>query len=465
MNRLRVFLIALAVSIASPALAGTIVPKHEIIKTKNGAEIYYFPSEKIPLFQVELVFDGGSAVDPEQRSGLAALSMVMARRGILGMDENSISRKTDDLAAGIEFSAQDEDVSASAYGLNEHAPEVIDLMFRQLTGPTFPEAPFKRIKENHLDSLSQLSDSASALASHVFGTIIYNKTPYARPSTGLKADLERLTLKDAREYYPNLVRTDGLKALVIGGKNKSEVLDLVVKGIEAMPCDACGRPRVEPRKREYKKWNVPKGRVVVINRPGVAEAQVRMGFLGPPRKVAEYYDLAVAETILGGHFSSRLNDIIREKLNLTYGIGADFRFGWKLGTFVLSTSTQTVKTGRMLVEVNKLLKEFALNGPTEDELKMAKDYLTGSYPLSLQNLYAIAATYFNGRTNGLSPQFLDEYQKRVSAVSPDSLRAAMKKHFKLNDMVVVVVGDAKAIGAELTKNNIKYVVRRYQDYL
>lgn len=446
--------------------AKTIVPSHEIVKTKNGAEIYYFKSPVIPLFQVELVFDtGGSVLDPDDRSGLAFLSSIMAKKGVPGMDEDALSKKIDDFAAGIDINAEDEDLTVSAYGLNEHASEILNLMFSQLGTATFPERPFQRLKANHLDGIKQLTDSASTLASHALNLIVFNGTPYARPGLGLRADIERITLDEVKGLFPSLIRTDRLKVLVIGGKSREEVLAPVIRGIESLKCEACGRPVPEARARTLERWKAPAGHVIVIDRPGISEAHVRMGMIGPSRHVPEYYDLVVAETILGGHFGSRMNDVIREKMNLSYGIGAGFKFGWKVGAFHVSTSTRNAKADELLLAVNKLLATFADEGPTEQEVEMAKDYLTGSFPLALQNLYSIAGTYFEGRTNGLEPQFLDEYQERVSSVSRVSIRAALKKHLSLAQMSTVVVGDAKAITKEMKKARIKYVVRQAGAYL
>lgn len=443
----------------------SVVPPYEVVKTRNGVEVYYFPSPNVPLFEVHLVFAGGSDLDPPGLSGLGMFSASMIKRGVPGLDENAISRKLDDLAGSIDVSVAEEQVTVAAYGLTEHAEEISSLMFTAVKQPTFPEAPFRRIRLNHLDSILQLPDSPSGLATHVIDTLIFNGTPKARPGSGLKSDVARLKLSDVREYYPSLVRADRMKALVVGGKHKKEVLEHVVRGIEQLPCAACGKPVVRPRALSLPKWRAQPGKALLVSRPGISEAQVRFGFLGPKRDTPEYYDLRVAEVILGGHFASRLNLVIREKMNLTYGIGAGFSFGPSLGTFVVTTSTRNEKIAVLLNEVNRQLADFVRGPISEQEIQMAKDYLTGSFPLGLQNIYAIAGAFFSGRWTGLSADFMDQFQPRIAAVSAESLKAAVQKHFKLGQMKTVIVGDVKALAPVLDRAKISYSVREPADFL
>ncbi|MBI3543491.1 MAG: insulinase family protein [Deltaproteobacteria bacterium] len=443
----------------------SIVPRYETLLLKNGAKVYWFPSPNIPLFEVHLNFRGGSDLDPPGRSGIAAFAAGMIRRGVPGLDENAISSKLDDTAGGVEASVGEEDTTVSSYGLNEHAPEILDLMFEELAHPTFPEEPFKRLRTNHLDSIVQLPDSPGALATHVLDSVMFNGTTKARPSTGYKRDLVRVKLDAVRDYYPTLVRTDKLAALVIGGKERREILDRVARGLEALPCPACGKTIPEPGPVDLPPARLGKGTVLLVSRPGISEAHVRMGFVGPRRKVAEFYDLRVAETILSGHFASRLNLVIREKLGLTYGINAGFNFGTTVGSFVLSTSTRNDKVGELITQVNKLLAAFVRGEIGEDDLRIAKDYLTGSFPLGLQNVYAIAGSVFGGVLNGLEPAFLDDFQDRVNGVTLESLRAAVRKHVTLDQLKTVVVGDVKALSPRLAKHGLRYVVRKPGEFL
>ncbi len=458
-------LLLAAVVLAGLAAPKSLVPAYELLKTRNGVPVYFFPSSNIPLFEVHLNFEGGSDLDPPNLSGMGTFSANAIRHGIAGMNEDEISRKLDDVAGGIEINVGEEDTEISSFGLNEHSTAINALLFEELAHPTFPSGPFERLKTNHIDSIDQLPDSPGTLATHVLDSVIFNGTAKVRPGTGLRRDVVRIRREAARLYYPRLVRTDHLKAIVIGGKDHREVLEQVLRGIESLPCSACGLKIPAPRIWNFPAYQVPMGKVLLIPRTGISEAHIRMGFRGPRRNIPEYYDLRVAETILSGHFASRLNLVIREKLGLTYNIGANFNFGSTTGSFVVSTSTRNEKVGELIVQVNKLLGAF-LNGEILDQdVQIAKDYLAGSFPLGFQNMYVIADSFFNGLLNGLAPTFLDEFQGGVAAVTTVSLRAALKKYFLLSQMKTIVVADQAGVGAALGKEKIGFVVRKAQDFL
>lgn len=464
-NLIKVFTLLFVFGLFLGATTRSIVPPYQVLKTKNGVEIYFFPSPNIPIFQVELVFNGGGALDPKGKSGLGLFSISMMKKGIPEMDENALFQRIDDLASSIEVSVNDERTNISAYGLNEHAAETINLLFRELSSPVFPEGPFQRLKTNHLDDIAQMPDSPAALAGQVEDLLVFNGTEKARPAMGTLRDVKSLSLKEIKAYYPELIRTDRLKVLVIGGKSKSEILDQVIKKIEELPCARCGKKIPNPVVWDIKDWRHPQGQAVVVKRPGVSEAHIRMGFKGPRRKIPEFYDLRIAETILSGYFGSRMNLIIREKLNLTYGISAGFSFGETSGSFDVATSTRNEKIGELIVQTNKLLREFVDKGVTSEELKMAKDYISGSFPLGLQNLYVIATAFFDGKIIGLDSDFMDVYVDKVKGATVESVNAAIQKYFQLKDMITVIAGDASKIEVPLRKAGIRYVVRDPQPYL
>jgi len=460
----RAFVFLLGVSFFSITHA-SVVPPYEVIHTKNGVDVYYFKSPNIPLFEVRFVFEGGSTLDPKGKSGLTMFSTAMHRRGIPGMDEDEISRRMDDLAAGIDASVGDERVVFGAYGLNEQAKSVLDLFFKQLSSPTFPKKAFDRILTNHLQDIDQLKDSPESLAAHVLSLLVFNGTSWVRPNGGLRADVKRLKLEEVKRLFPKILRTDHLKALVIGGKSREEIADLVVRGIEQLPCPACETKVPAETVVSNPNWAAKNDEIVLVERSGLSEAHVAMGFSGPKRNTPEYYDLRVAETILSGPFGSRMNLVLRETLNLTYNASAGFTFGEKNGAFTFMSSTRNEKSGELIREAKKLLSAFATGQVDEQELQAAKDFLVGSFPIGLQNLYTIANTFFNGLFTGVDMGFLDQFQSGIAAVTSESLKTAVLKHVNLKNMRIVVVGDTKKIGTELKKERMNYVIKVPDPYL
>ncbi len=451
--------------ISCSAFSKSVVPTYERITTKNGVPIYFFPSPNIPLFQVELVYERGADLDPDGKSGLALLATAMLKKGIPGFDEKALSQKIDDLAAGIEVSVSEEKTTFLTYGLNLHANSILKLFFEQLSKATFPQEPFQRLKSNLLDNITQLLDSPSGLASHIFSIVLFNGTPKARPNVGFKKDIVQIQIQEAKTFFSELLRTDYLKVLVVGGKDKSELFNLVKSEIENLECVACSKSLPKTQNWNVKNLRISPKAVLLLNTPELQEAHIRVGFLGPKRKIPEFYDLRVAETILSGHFSSRLNQVFRENLNLTYSISADFSFGSKMGSFIVSSSTHSKKVGVFLKKLDNLMQTFQKGELQQEEIQIAKDYLIGSFPLNLQNLYSVAGQFFHGMLNGLEPNFLDIYRERIGKVTLETIKSAIQKHFHWEKQITVVVGNSKNIESQLKKQKIPFVLKNPQDLL
>ena len=251
-------------------------------------------------------------------------------------------------------------------------------------------------------------------------------------------------------------------------RSRKEILDQVVREIESLQAQAVISSGQNKEARTYSKkefTNKP-GQIILIDRPGISEAHVRMGFLGPSRKTEDYHNLEVAEAILSGPFNRRLNQNVREKQGLSYSVEAAFNYGDQFSTFVLTSSTRNEKLVELLQTIQKVLSDFSQSKDlTQEELNEAKSYIQGAFPLMLSNRYTIARMFFSSLLNDLPVRFLDDYRGRIGAVTLESLRSAINKHFHLDQMQIVVSGDAKTIGSQFKKARLPFRVRKISEYL
>lgn len=450
--------------ITSLTSAKEITPPFQVIKTKNGVPIYFFKSPNVPLFQIEFAFEGGADLDPPGKSGLGSLMASMIKRGSSTLNEDQISQRLDDLASSIEIQASDLHIYLSAYGLSARSQETLTLLQEILHKPQFVESVFNRIKQNKIEYIHSISDYPGLLAKHILDFLVFNKTHRARPIGGLGKELKKLELSDIRQWYFTLIRSDRLKVLVTGGV-QDELLKQVVQLIETLPCHTCGNPKPSVQSWSHKNWEVSEKTILLIPRPGLSQAHIRMGLVGVRRNVPEYYDLHVAETVLSGFFASRMNQVIREKLNLTYSIDASFSFGIETGMFTVSTSTENKNVGALVKKILELLTDFVQNGITQEEIIAAQNYLIGSFPIALQDVFTISSGFFTGMLKGLDKGFLEEYEGRVSLVTPQGVKAALQKYLPLNQLKTVIVGNAPEISKKLKQAKLKYVLRDAKEFL
>jgi zinc protease len=262
--------------------------------------------------------------------------------------------------------------------------------------------------------------------------------------------------KDVVEFYHRHVVPRNSVLMVVGRVDKAEFR----KKIEA----AFGEWRGDAPTREWKqssdaRLTATPGQVVLIDRPGLTQAQVRIGFLGPKIDVPERHALLVANALLGEYFGSRLNAEIRDKLGLTYSITSSFQFARDIGRFVIASATRNEQAGQMLKKTLEILRELKSGPIPGEEVKMAKDYLVGGYPLSVATLGAVASRWLAGYVFNLGPDYLNEFVPKVEAVTRDEVKAAVGKHFDLSRLVIVIAGDGKQVSKSLAEAGFANVKR------
>ncbi|MGE4232395.1 MAG: M16 family metallopeptidase [Bacteriovoracia bacterium] len=440
-------------------------PSFQKVKTKNGIEVIYFKAKKTPLFEISMYYNYGSTQDPVGKSGLAELAINLFDRGAKGNSENVLSEKFDSIAGGHDFAVSQDYAILRFWGLNSDLESALDLIFLLLKDSRINSAVFSRIKKNHLESVNRVKEHPQSLASHVFNMVLFNNSIRARPTYGLREDLKKIQPKDLKNFQKEMFRTDRLRVLVVGGSDRHEVLDPFLRRLEELPLPRKKTIDREPEAYIIDSAHLKNGSLLIVNRPKLLETHIRLGFIGPSRRVPELHELQIAETVLGGSYGSRLNQILREKLNLTYSIDAGFYYSKDDSVFLVSSSTHVEKFAKFYIELKKELKRFVEDGISEDELKDAKSYLTGSFFIGLENIYSVANMLFKNLLYGIKSGFLEEYRERITKITVDDVHRAIQKYYKLDEIKAVVVSDAKALSKELKKAGIGFTERKADRFL
>ena len=213
-------------------------------------------------------------------------------------------------------------------------------------------------------------------------------------------------------------------------------------------------------------WKAPRAKILVIDRPGLPQAQVRFGFPIPSIYSKNRYALTVGNALLGEYFNSRLNSVIRDELGLAYGIGSNLNYARDLSYLGISSATAIQHVPVLIREVNRILASFRAGQISPAEVMTAKEYLIGGYPMSVATLGAVAGRWLAGVVYGLGPDFLNEYIPRIEKVDQAAVIAAVKEAFRTDQVKVVVAGDAKKLRPLLKKFKFDSVeVREPKDLL
>jgi zinc protease len=431
---------------AVPAAKSLLFPKVQQRTLSNGIPIVILEDHARPIVSVSTVIRTSVMLDPDGKTGVGNLVAGL-------MDEGTTSHTADQLADA--FAALGTHVSATGFTtITPNVDRSLELMAELFLHPAFPQASLDRNKANMVAELEQAKDRPGYLANRVLGAKLYGAShPYARQPT--PADINAITRDDIVAYYDAYYRPPNLKVVVAGDITPEQAvtkLNRVLGGLTAGKSGDLVPPPVP----------VPSTTTVYLyDRPGASQSVIVAAEMGPARTTPDYYAIGLMNTVLGGSFNSRINMNLREQHQYTYGASSGFRFRRppQPSTFMAQSSVVTSKTDSALIELMGEIKGIRTTKPmTAADLSFAKGMSTKRLPLALETIQQRA-----GAVTGLvsSDQPLDYYNtvvQKYDAVTLSQAERAAKQYVTPDKMVIVVVGDRKAIEPGLRAANIAPMV-------
>ncbi len=399
---------------------------------------------RLPLVTVGVVLDAGESLLPDVQGGLAVLTGAALEGGTDRRSGPELAEALEGIGASLSVHTGWDATTVSLTCLADRMSEALGLLAEALLQPAFPPEEVARIRNQRLAALRQRRMDPGTLADDAAAHFFFADTvPYHRPLSGTPESLEKVGPEEVRSFAAGRYRPSGSGLVVVGDVDVGEVQTLARRwfgGWEGEPPLGEAFPE-EPRSRER--------RIVVVDRPGAVQSEIRIGQIGASRGSPHYFPLKVFNTVLGGAFTSRLMLNLREKQGFTYGARSRFAFRRKAGPFVISTAVGTGVTApavrEALWEVGNLVEE----GPTPREVEQARDFIAGVFPLQLETTGQVAARISELLVYGYPDDFLRGYRDRVREVSPQAALAAGRAVLRPTEMVVVVVGDAGQVQGPL----------------
>lgn len=405
---------------------------------ENGARVYFIEARELPMVQLSVLFDAGSARDPSGRSGLAWLGNRLLREGAGGLTADEIAERFEDLGAEFGNDSQRDTASLSLRSLSERRllDPALDLFARLLALPDFPEAALARERTRALVALRQSRQQPGEVASRAFYELLYGDHPYAGDPRGSEAGLQAVTRADLvahhRRYY---VGANALLALV-GDLSRAEAEELAQRLLGQLPAGApaAAPPAVAAPARAVQKH---------IPHPS-SQSHILMGQPGVARADPDYFPLLVGNYTLGGSgLVSRLARELREKRGLSYGMYSYFLPMRERGPFVLGLQTKNAQRDEALAIARRTLAEFVASGPSAEELAAARKNLTGGFALRLDSNRKLVEQLALIGFYRLPLDYLDTFIARIEAVTLEQVRAALARRLQPDQMVTVTVGGAR----------------------
>jgi predicted Zn-dependent peptidase len=399
---------------------------------------------RLPVAAMTLVIPAGeSALDPA-RAGHAVLTADALEGGTKRRSGTELAEALEGIGAALHASSGWDATTVAVGCLSDRVEEALALLGEVVLRPAFPDAEVERIREQQLARIRQRAMDPGSLASDRAAELIHAATvPYARPAAGTVDSVSSFTAAAAAALVADHYRPRG-GGLVVAGDVDPERVAALARGALA-GWNGAGRGR-----RDFEVAPRFEGATVhVIDRPGAVQSEIRVGHPGVAIQDPDYYALVVANTILGGAFTSRLNLNLRERHGFTYGVRSRFAFRRSAGPFVVSTAVATDVTAGAVREILHETRLMASEGPTDDEVEAARDYIAGVFPLRLETSAQVASGIAELIVYELPEDHHARYRERIRAVSRDDAAAAVRRHVRPDAATVVVVGAADAVAGPL----------------
>lgn len=420
----------------------------------NGLKLVIVEHHEIPVADFVLLVGTGAEADPANKAGVATLTALLLQEGAGKRTSLEIADQEAFLGASI-FTNSGWDAST----VRLHTPtaqldSALALFADVAMRPTFPEAELERLRQIRLTGLLQAKDRPTVIADQAYASILYGADhPYGRSLTGTEASTRAIRHADIRNFFRTYYRPNNATLIVVG---------------DVQPDD------IERRVRQlfggWERGNVPSTTlreppaasttaIYLIDKPGAPQSSFRIGSVGVPRSTDDYFALLVMNTALGGTFTSRLNNNLRETKAYTYGAGSGFAMRRAAGPFTARAEIVGAKTDSALVEFMKELRAIRDTMPRE-ELEKTKRYIQLQLPGDFETTGNIASQLVPLVLYGLPLDYYDTYVQRIAAVSQADVQRVAQRYIDPSKMAVVIVGDRRSVEPMLRSLEIGEVMIR-----
>lgn len=423
-------LTALAVGPATAAI--------EIVEATSpgGVTFWHVEEPTIPMVAIEMRFEGGAALDPEGKAGLARLTMGMMDEGAGERDSTAFAAEADALAARVGFSASRDAVSVSARMLIETLEPASALLAEALADPRFDAAALERVRGQALSGIRSSKTDPQSMARDAWYAAAFPGHVYARPVSGTEESVTSITRDDLAAHRPRLMARDKVIVGVVGAidTNAAGVLiDRILAGLPAETPEDAAMPAAP-------QTTAPPGTTVI--ELDVPQSTAVFGHAGLPREHPDYIPAYVMNYVLGGGgFSSRLTTEVREKRGLAYGVYAYLGDLEGAPLYLGGVSTANARIAESLEVIRGEWQRMAEEGVSAEELDKAKRYLTGAFPLRFDTNAKIAGYMVGAQAAGLGTDYVTIRNGLIEAVTAEDIARVAASLLQPDALSVVVVGE------------------------
>jgi zinc protease len=409
------------------------------VTSEKGITAWLVEDYSVPLVNVRFAFSGGSTQEPDGREGASTLMSGLFDEGAGDLDADTFQERLDDVGAEMSFSASRDAVYGSMRMLAEEREDALGLLKLAVSAPRFDAEPVERIRSQIMNRIRSQERDPETQGQYAFAEALYGDHPYARPSDGTAETMAAITADDLRALHDRTFARSNLSVAVVGAIDAETLKRELDRVFGDLPETADLTPvaKVTPKLGQEVDYAYP-----------LPQATLQLVYPGIERDDPEFFPAYMMNHILGGGtFSSRLFDEVREKRGLAYGVGSGLHTSDYSHSLMIGTQTRADRTQETLDVIRDVIRGMLEEGPTEEELAVAKTYVIGAYPINnLDSSSAMARTLVELQKDKLGIDYIERRAALIDAVTLDQVKAAAKRLLSEEPAILVIGPEAESKG-------------------
>jgi zinc protease len=417
-------------------------PPYQVRTLPNGLQVVAVSHHEQPAVSLRLILRAGGAQDPVSKPGVAYVAASLLDQGTTTKSAEQIATTIDSIGGAIGAGAGSDVTFINAAVMKDSLGLALDLVSDLARHPAFAAEEIERQRQQILSGLKVSYDDPDYLAGVVFDRLVYGFHPYGKPDSGTPQSIAAVTREDLLAFHKRWFGANNAILAIVGDVTADEAFAGAQRAFgswERVEIPATKADDPPPATR----------RVVIVDRPAAAQTEIRVGNIALPRRHPDYLALDIAMKILGGEGGNRLHRVLRSERGLTYGASADLNALKDTGDIVAETDTRSEKTAEALRLIVEEIVRLQRQRVQQRELSDAQEYLTGSFPLTVETPSAIALQVLNAVFYGLDLNELQTYRERVNAITVDDIQRVAQKYLRPDKLSIVLVGDASVFAKDL----------------
>lgn len=418
-------------------------------RLESGVRLWTLDVPDRNLVSVTLLVPGGSELDPPRLAGLASFTAGLRGKGTTRHTTLEFAAAAEDLGTAVSASCSWEIAGVGATMRSEDVGAGLELIAEAALEPAFEAEEIERARRRRLAEIERRRGDPASLAGAAFARAVYEETPYGNQTIGDRESSQAITRSDIAAFHDRALAARSCHLIAVGdlgpGRLRRAIEDMIERPLRSHAREFDDEPaRLEPDQPDK-----PARQVVIVDRPGAAQTELRVGHIGLPRRHRDRIPIQVANSILGGKFMSRLNLNLRERHGYTYGVSSRFSSRRGPGPFVVGTAVANEVAGAACREIVAELERLHREPPSEAELDDARNYLVGVFPYTMQTIQNLSSRLEALATFDLDHDEYERWPERIHATTREDVHEVCRRHLFPDRLTIVAVGPASELEPQL----------------